>query len=99
MDKQLGLYKIDYEIEGESRMKDTMWSVGILAYDSEEAVKCLAKWLRKPFKIDTLSFQGPCHAVSDQVQEKLGVDLSKKTTTPKKKITTPQKRAAARKEA
>lgn len=94
MDQKLGLYKIDYEIEGESRMKDTLWSVGILAYGSEEAVKCLATWLKKPFKIDTLSFQGPCHAVSDQVQEKLGVNVAKKNTAPKKKITTPQKRAA-----
>lgn len=102
MDKQLGLYKVDYEIEGDSRMKDTLWSAGILAYSSEEAVKSLADWLKKPFKIDTLSFQGPCHAVSEVVREKIyegqlaKMKAAKKTE--KKETKTTVKRPAKKKE-
>lgn len=101
MDKQLGLYKIDYEIEGDSKMRDTIWSAGVLAYSSEEGVKTLANWLKKPFKIDTLSFQGPCHAVSDAVQEKVYQNQKSKLDAEKKaerKTKTTAKRPAKKKE-
>lgn len=69
----ISLFKIDYEIQGQ----DSIWSAGIVAYSSEEAVKALAKFLRdtikgfKGFKIDTLAFQGQVHHLSDQVREKI----------------------------
>lgn len=69
----ISLFKIDYEIQGQ----DSIWSAGIVAYSSEEAVKSLAKFLRetikdfKGFKIDTLAFQGQVHHLSEQVREKI----------------------------
>ena len=88
----IGLYKIDYEMKD----KDDIWTVGIVAYGQEEAVKALTSFLRghvkdfKGFKIDTLSYQGAVHHLSDNVRGKIlegykPVKPKKKTTTEKKK--------------
>ena len=80
----ISLFKIDYEIQGQ----DSIWSAGIVAYSSEEAVKSLAGFLKdtikdfKGFKIDTLSFQGAVHHLSDAVRSAIIGPLSKK---PRKK--------------
>lgn len=69
----ISLFKIDYEIQGQ----DSIWSAGIVAYSSEEAVKSLASFLKdtienfKGFKIDTLSFQGAVHHLSDAVRSQI----------------------------
>lgn len=69
----ISLFKIDYEIKGQ----DSIWSAGIVAYSSEEAVKSLAGFLRetikgfKGFKISQLSFQGQVHHLSDAVRAKI----------------------------
>lgn len=69
----ISLFKIDYEIQGQ----DSIWSAGIVAYSSEEAVKSLAKFLRetiknfKGFKISQLAFQGQVHHLSDSVRAKI----------------------------
>lgn len=69
----ISLFKIDYEIQGQ----ESIWSAGIVAYSSEEAVKSLAKFLRdtikdfKGFKISQLSFQGSVHHLSDSVRAKI----------------------------
>jgi len=90
----ISLFKIDYEIQGQ----DSIWSAGIVAYSSEEAVKSLAKFLSqtikdfKGFKIDTLAFQGQVHHLSEQVRARIvegsqvvtQEDL-KATSKPKKK--------------
>ena len=79
MDKQeevkhgISLFKIDYEIDG----RDSIWSAGIIAHNSEEAVKSLAKFLQatikdfKGFKIDTLAWQGAVHHLSDEIRAKI----------------------------
>jgi len=69
----VSLFKIDYEMDGQ----DSIWSAGIVATTSEEAVKSLAKFLKesikgfKGFKIDTLSWQGAVHHLSENVREKI----------------------------
>jgi len=71
----ISLFKIDYEIDGQK--EGSMWSAGIVAYSSEEAVKSLAKFLRdtvtgfKGFRINTLSFQGQVHHLSEAVREQV----------------------------
>jgi len=90
----VSLFKIDYEIDGQD---GSIWSAGIVATTSEEAVKSLAKFLKdtiknfKGFKIDTLSWQGAVHHLSEDVRAKIiasskPVKKAKKETTSKKKI-------------
>lgn len=76
----IGLYRIDYEIAGKDN-EGALWSCGVLAYNQEEAVKTLADFLKKGFKIDTLSFQGPCHAISQPIRDKVSVVANKKEST------------------
>ena len=77
----ISLFKIDYEIQGQ----DSVWSAGIVAYNSEEAVKSLAKFLAdtitdfKGYRIDTLAFQGQVHHLSEAVRAKI-VEGSQVTT-------------------
>lgn len=99
----IGLYKIDYEIEGERGMDTPIWSAGVLAYSQEEAIKTLADFLKKGFKINTLSFQGPCHAVSDSIRKKLFTQEKAKLETPKptkkaKKVKAEPKKSIIKKE-
>jgi len=106
MDKQeekrhgISLFKIDYEIQGK---EDSIYSAGIVAESSEQAVKSLADFLAanitnfQGYKIDTLSFQGAVHHLSDPVRkmiignakamwEKSALESQVNTlTTPKKK--------------
>ena len=88
----VSLFKIDYEMEGQ----DSIWSAGIVAATSEEAVKSLAKFLKdtisnfKGFKIDTLAWQGAVHHLSENVREKIVANskpqkVVKKTKTEGKK--------------
>lgn len=68
----VSLFKIDYEIEGK---ENAIYSAGIVAENSEEAVKSLADFLAanirdfKGYRIDTLSFQGAVHHLSDPVRK------------------------------
>ena len=68
----ISLFKIDYEIEGK---ENAIYSAGIVAENSEEAVKSLADFLAanitnfKGYRIDTLSFQGAVHHLSDPVRK------------------------------
>jgi hypothetical protein len=70
----VSLFKIDYEIDGQD---GSIWSAGIIAETSEQAVKSLAKFLTdtikdfKGFKIDTLSWQGAVHHLSEEVRAKI----------------------------
>ena len=96
----ISLFKIDYEIDGQT--EGSMWSAGIVAYSSEEAVKSLAKHLSKTvtdfkgFKINTLSFQGQVHHLSEAVREQVvqGSQIMSKTEL---KEETPKKKTAAKK--
>lgn len=89
----IGLFQINYEMDG----SEEIWQVGIVAYGQEQAVKALAKFLKenkkdfKGFKIDTLSYQGAVHHLSDEVRSKIidGYEAGKprpKKVTQKKSI-------------
>ena len=77
--KGIGLFKIDYEmdIQGQNRNYENTFQAGIIAYGSDEATKTLSAFLRKSikgfrgFKINQLSFEGYCHAISDNVREQI----------------------------
>lgn len=68
----ISLFKIDYEIQGK---ENSVYSAGIVAETSEQAVKSLADFLAanitnfKGYKIDTLGFQGAVHHLSDSVRK------------------------------
>ena len=114
MDKQeqarhgISLFKIDYEIDGKD---NAIYSAGIVAYDSEEAVKSLAEFLRlnisnfKGFKIDQLGFQGAVHHLSDRVRSEIvkGAKMREEALTkadeePKEeKKTAPKKKSVLKK--
>lgn len=89
----ISLFKIDYEIQGK---ENSVYSAGIVAESSEQAVKSLADFLAaniknfKGYRIDTLSFQGAVHHLSDQVRKMIVGNArvmaeSVKSPSPKKK--------------
>jgi hypothetical protein len=106
MDKQeetrkgISLFKIDYEIDGQ---EGAMWSAGIVAYGSDEAVKSLTKHLNKTisgfkgFKITTLSFQGQVHHLSEAVREQIVQSSQIMSQTELKKEKKPKKKATDKK--
>lgn len=73
----ISLFKIDYEIDGRGDSENAIFSAGIIAYDSEEAVQELASFLRenitnfKGFRIDQLGFQGQVHHLSQSVRDQI----------------------------
>ena len=83
----ISLFKIDYEIDGQD---GNIWSAGIIAHTSEEAVKSLASFLKtsvkdfKGFKIDTLAWQGAVHHLSDSIREAIVGSSVKPQKTGKK---------------
>ncbi len=113
MDKQeqerhgISLFKIDYEIDGKD---NAIYSAGIVAFNSEEAVKSLAEFLRlnisdfKGFKIDQLGFQGAVHHLSDQVRNeiikgaKIREAAMQEAKEPEPKKTTPKKKSVLKKD-
>jgi hypothetical protein len=87
----ISLFKIDYEIQGK---ENSVYSAGIVAETSEQAVKSLADFLAanitnfKGYKIDTLSFQGAVHHLSDPVRKMIvgsAKAMEESVKTPKKK--------------
>lgn len=73
--KGIGLYKIKYEMDVKGSNKDQNYIAGMIAYTSDEAVNTLVNFAKnnvkgfKGLKIDEVSFDGPCHAISDSVRE------------------------------
>jgi len=73
-EKGIGLYKIRYEMDVKGSSKDQAYTAGIIAYTSEEAINTLVKFAKnkvkgfKGLKIDEVSFDGGCHALSDPVK-------------------------------
>ena len=70
----IGLYKIRYEMDVQGSSKDHNYVAGVIAYTSKEAVDTLAEFGKnnvkgfKGMKIHEVSFDGLCHAMSDNVK-------------------------------
>jgi len=70
----IGLYKINYEMDVKGKTEGEQYTVGVIAYTSEEAVKTLTDFCAqrvkgfKGMKIHELAFEGNCHAMSDKVK-------------------------------
>jgi len=87
----ISLFKIDYEIQGK---ENSVYSAGIVAETSEQAVKSLADFLAaniknfKGYRIDTLAFLGAVHHLSDSVRKMIVGNarvMENAVKTPKKK--------------
>lgn len=71
----IGLYKINYEMQVKGSTKDHNYIAGVIAYTNEQAVQTLVKHGRQNvkgfegMKINEVSFDGGCHAISDEVRE------------------------------
>lgn len=97
----ISLFKIDYEIDGQK--EGTMWSAGIVAYSSEEAVKSLAKFLSeshtdfKGFRINQLAFQGQVHHLSESVRKQIVQGSQVVAKAELKKEEKPKKKTTAKK--
>lgn len=69
----IGLYKIRYEMDVSNSKREQSYMAGVVAYTSEEAVNTLVKFAKarvkgfKGMKIEEVSFDGLCHAMSDAV--------------------------------
>lgn len=72
--KGIGLYKINYEMDVKNSAREQGYIAGVIAYSSEEAVNTLVNFAKKNvkgfkgLKINEVSFDGACHAMSDTVK-------------------------------
>lgn len=67
MDKQVAMViKIEYEIEDN---RDKMWTAYIMAYSQDEAIKYLAKFLKRTIKVSAVGMEAPrVDGLSDEVR-------------------------------
>lgn len=72
--KGIGLYKINYEMDVKDSVREQSYIAGVIAYSSKEAVDTLISFARKNvkgfkgMKVNEVSFDGACHAMSDTVK-------------------------------
>jgi hypothetical protein len=72
--KGIGLYKINYEMDVKDSVREQSYIAGVIAYSSKEAVDTLINFARKNvkgfkgMKVNEVSFDGACHAMSDTVK-------------------------------
>ena len=73
--KGIGLFKITYEMDVQGSSRDQHYVAGVIAYTSKEAIDTLSDFATKRvkgykgMKVEQVSFDGLCHAMSVNVQE------------------------------
>lgn len=73
-EKGIGLYKIRYEMDVKGSKREQAYIAGVISYTSKEAVDTLINFAKarvkgfKGMKIEEVSFDGACHALSDKVK-------------------------------
>jgi hypothetical protein len=73
-DRGIGLFKIRYEMDVKNSIREQGYMAGVIAYSSKEAVDTLINFAKKNvkgfkgMKIDEVSYDGACHAMSDTVK-------------------------------
>jgi len=69
-DKKVAIVvKIEYEIDDN---RDRIWIAYIMAYSQDEAIKYLAKFLKKTIKVTAVGLEAPrIDAISDEVRESI----------------------------
>jgi len=71
----IGLYKIRYEMDVQGSSRNQNYTAGVIAYTSKQAVDTLVKFAAnnikgfKGLKTEEVSFDGACHALSDEVKQ------------------------------
>lgn len=71
----IGLFRIKYENKVKGSERDQNYIAGVIAYTSKEAVDTIIEISNKTIKgfqgmkVDEVSFEGLCHAMSDKVKK------------------------------
>lgn len=73
--KGIGLYKIRYEMDVKDSIREQNYVAGIISYSSKGAVDTLIQFAKKNvkgfkgMKVDEVSYDGACHALSENVRK------------------------------
>jgi hypothetical protein len=70
MQEGISVFRIDYEIRSSEDGEQKLWSACIAAYDQEEALTYLGKFLGKTFKTLQLERRSRLDAITDPVRQK-----------------------------
>jgi hypothetical protein len=71
MQEGISVFRIDYEIRSSEDGEQKLWSACIAAYDQEEALTYLGKFLGKTFKTLQLERRSRLDAITDPVRQKI----------------------------
>lgn len=71
MQDEISVFRIDYEIRSKEDGEQKLWSACIAAYNQEQALAYLGKFLGKTFKTIQFERRSRLDALSDQVRQKV----------------------------
>ena len=71
MQEGISVFRIDYEIRSSEDGEQKLWSACIAAYDQEEALSYLGKFLGKTYKTLQLERRSRLDAITDQIRKKI----------------------------
>ena len=71
MQEGISVFRIDYEIRSKEDGEQKLWSACIAAYDQEEALAYLGKFLGKTFKTIQFERRSRLDAITDPVRQKI----------------------------
>jgi len=71
MQEGISVFRIDYEIRSAEDGEQKLWSACIAAYDQEEALSYLGKFLGKTFKTIQFERRSRLDAITDPVRQKI----------------------------
>ena len=71
MQEGISVFRIDYEIRSSEDGEQKLWSACIAAYDQEEALAYLGKFLGKTFKTLQLERRSRLDAITDPIRQKI----------------------------
>lgn len=71
MPEGISIFRIDYEIRSSEDGEQKLWSACIAAYDQEEALAYLGKFLGKTFKTIQFERRSRLDAITDPVRQKI----------------------------
>jgi len=85
VDKQVAMViKIEYEIEDN---RDRVWSAYIMAYSQDEAIRYLAKFLKKTIKVSSVGIEAPrVDGLSEEVRSGITGKPTKAAVKAEKKL-------------
>ena len=85
MQKEISVFRIDYEMRSQEEGEAKLWQACIAAYDQQAAVDYLGKFLGRTFKILQLGRECGLHAITDEIRQMIIEDYTK-NLEPKKAV-------------